>query len=197
MINYSSENLAGHFTILADEILTGNISTIGIHTGAELTLDNYKFLLAGSFDNATPNNRWNILVSSEAKFDIFTLAASLSSQKEGTWQGVEVGASIATDITDEIIVKLGGQWDDHNSEQWGWIGGQWKIAVALEAKFTETLAFTGEVGVDAMVTPPISIAYGSAELKWELEDNLKASIKAWGNENGAYSFTFLASKKFK
>ncbi len=190
-LGYAGDTLAAHITFGADDILTGAVASWAVHAGAEVTIDMFKFLVAANFDSASV---WNALVAAQATFDMFTLAASAYANSTN---GVEFAGSIAADVTDTVTVKLGGQWDDHNTTTAN--DEQWKVAAQVSAAVTETVTLVAELGVDGKTAAgaPQSVAFGSAEVKWAPGGDFTSSVKGWGNAEGAYKVTFKAAKKFQ
>ena len=186
VLNYSGDTLAAHITVVADDILTGTITSWGVHAGAELTLDMFKFLVAGAYDSF---GVWNVVASAEATFDMFVLAVSADADAGG----FGVGGSISADVTDTITVKLGGTYDVHALVP----DAQWKVAGQIAAKVTETITVTAEAGVDGVVVPGTTVGYGSLGVAWNPGGGFKSSLVVGGNAAGAYKVSFDASKSFE
>ncbi len=205
VLTYAGDTVVAHITVGADDVLTGTVSEWAVHAGAEVTVDMFKFLVAGGFQSITgaAQTGWNVMASVEAGFDMFTLAASVAASNDGsggitpaTTDNLELAVSIAADVTDTVTVKLGAQWDDENtgiaSDE------QWKVAAQLVAAVTENVTLTAEIGVDGKVPAgaPTTVAYGSVEAAWAPGGGFTSSVKGWGNAEGAYKLTFKAAKSF-
>ncbi len=191
VLNYSGDTLAAHITFVADDILTGTISQWSLHAGAEVTLDMFSILAAFNYESvALPT--WDALLSAKAMFDMFTIAASVYGNSAN---GLELAASISADVTDDVTVKIGGQWDDHDTTTAN--DEQWKAAVGIDAGVTENVTLSAEVGIDGEVVGPTTVGYGSITATWEPGGGFKSSITGEANAAGAYSVTFKSSKSFE
>ncbi len=188
VMNYFGDNVVAHLTVAGN----GATGVWAGHAGVEVTADVYKFLVAATFDNATPTNNWGVVASAQATFDMFTLAASVAA---ADGDDLELAASATAAVTDTVTVKLGVQWDDHDTTVT--LNEQWKVALGLSAEVTETITINAEVGaIGENTAPASSITYGEVGLVWNPGGGYSSSVTAGGNSAGAYTLTYTAAKSF-
>ncbi len=200
VLEYAGEGITAHITGAAGGILTGAVTSWGLHAGVTGTFDNFKVRAAGAFTSNTVDTFYNLLASGEATFDMFKIA--LSAETAGgsaTPTTVGVGGSIGATVTEGVSINLGARWFDENTAVANTEGYQ--VAAQLVAAVTETVSITGEVGVYgttyAVAPESQTDFYGKAQLDWKPGGGFTSSLAGEVHQNGAYKVTFKAAKEFK
>lgn len=162
-----------HATIVVGNILTDVPNAIrpwGLHTGGTFNFDNFKVRAALAADNT---GYWNGLLSGEAAFDLFTLAASAefintgnnpvnvngrpATHPLGAGYGPQLpanvsqlglGVSAGFQATETIKINAGFRYFDADTTSVLAVNSSsWQAALQLVASLTDTIEATGEVGV--------------------------------------------------
>ncbi|HEY8596109.1 MAG TPA: porin [Devosiaceae bacterium] len=196
VMNYAGDNLTGHITLVSSNILDNTMThEWGIHAGATATMDNFKIRGAVA---ANSNGYWNGLISGEAGFDMFTIAASAEANSEDEWGA---GASVTAKLTDTVTLNVGARYYDFNTNISN--ADLWEVAAAITADVSETLSVTGKVG---MLKPGSfqqgvfgygDVTYGSVGATWTPGGGFTASLTGEANSESAYKVTFDAKKTFE
>lgn len=208
VMQYAGDNLTAHATIAVTNVLGSGTGAPdrqwAIHTGATATMDNFK--LRGALA-ANSNSWWDGLVTGEATFDMFTLAASAEATSEDEWGA---GGSVTAQLTDTVKLNVGGRYFNFNNNYDNL--DAWEAAAALTADVTESLSLTGKVGWLSRgdgfpgglgvfgsnpVTGSDSVTYGSVAANWAPGGGFTSSVTAEMNSESAYKITFDAKKEFK
>jgi hypothetical protein len=192
VLNYSGDSVAAHLTVVADDVLTGTISTWAIHAGVEVTYDMFKFLVAAGYDSTSGD--YDILASAQATFDMFTLAAAVGASQVGALNGVEAGISATAAVTDTVTVMLGARWDDHDTATAN--DELWNIDAGIKAEVTETITLTAGIGVQGDVALATQEFYGNVGVAWAPGGGFASSVDLEANQSGAYKVEFNAKKSF-
>lgn len=197
VMNYAGDNLTGHVTVVGTNVLDNTVydSEWAIHAGATATMDNFKIRGAVA---ANSNSWWNALVSGEADFDMFTIAASAEATSENEWGA---GASVGAKLTDTVSLNVGARYFNFNTNLTN--DDLWEVAASITADVSETLSVTGKVG---MLSPgsyntgwfgSSDVTYGSVGATWTPGGGFTASLTGEANSESAYKVTFDAKKTFE
>ncbi|UJW85391.1 hypothetical protein [Devosia sp. SL43] len=193
VISYGGETISAHFTAVAGEILDGSLDDFAIHTGVTATFDKFKARAALA---ANDTGWWNGIISGEAKFDMFALAAAVDANAEREWSAV---GSATIDITEEIVLKGAVRYLDSDTAIADDEGLEVRLRAEYKATEALTLAFEGGniwVGAGA-VNGSQSIFDGLVEATWAPGGGFEATSAVAANSLGAYKVSFTASKDFE
>jgi len=206
-IAYAGDNLTAHLSVLAGGVLDGTVEEYGYHAGLTATFDAFKIrgALAGVHNTVLNQTNWQGLLSAQATFDMFTLAASVEGVNTNGTQALGFGGSAGFAVTDGIQINIGGRYFDEDTSVAD--TESYQIAAQLVAAVTETLKLTGEIGVFGSNDPVNGFAavagtydnvfYGSAEVAWAPGGDFTTSLKGTAYSNGGYKATFKAAKTFQ
>ena len=204
-IAYAGDNLTAHLSVLAGGVLDGTVEEYGYHAGLTATFDAFKIrgALAGVHNTVLNQTNWQGLLSAQATFDMFTLAASVEGVNTNGTQALGFGGSAGFAVTDGIQINLGGRYFDEDTSVAD--TESYQIAAQLVAAVTETLKLTGEIGVYGSNSTSLggtlgtyeNVFYGSAEVAWAPGGDFTTSLKGTAYSNGGYKATFKAAKTFQ
>lgn len=184
---------SAHATVYVNNILNNVASEWAIHTGATFNFDNFKVRAALAADDS---GFWNGLLSGEAAFDLFTLAASTEFTSNDE---LGFGASAGFQATDDIKINLGFRYLDSDTTIAGGTTESWQAALQVVATLTETITATGAVGVYGGGTLPVAndpVAYVDLGVDYNPGGGFKTGAGVNINALGAYEVRFNASKSF-
>ncbi|MCR6671552.1 hypothetical protein [Devosia ginsengisoli] len=193
VVNYASDNLTAHVSLLAGDILDGSFDDIALHSGLTATFDIFK--LRGAFA-ANNSGWWNALASAEATFDMFTLAATIDGTSER-----ELGllGSATAKLNDSFTVKLAARYLDADVNLANDEGTE--VRGRVEYAASETLTLAAEAGYlwagAAAPSGTQTIADGLLELTWEPGGGFESTAAIAANSIGAYKVSFTASKTYE
>ncbi|SFZ81287.1 hypothetical protein SAMN02983003_0416 [Devosia enhydra] len=210
VINYKGDGVTAHVTGGAFGVLDADVNNYFVHAGATGTFDNFRVRGAFGYESDLASTGaddavWNALVSAEATFDIFKLAAAFDyADGDAVDEQYGVALSAAFTVTDTVGINLLGRWA-HNENVVAAEADTYHVAAQLVASVTESIKLTGEVGgyfndggfaVTGQADTD-SIYYGSLEAAWAPGGGYTASIKGEVNSVEAYRATFKAAKSFQ
>jgi hypothetical protein len=195
VVAYNTDDIKAHVSLAVDEPLNGNFDDWVLHSGFQGTFDTFK--VVGAY-GANSGGESNALGSISADFDNFTIAASgeyVNDNGDIEWG---VGASIASEVSDGVTVKLG--WRHYDNDDNAPFDTLDQVAAQVVAAVSDEVTLTGEVGAYAngvnAANGPTSIFYGSGKVEWNPGGDFKASLKGEVNSNSAYKITTTAEKSF-
>ncbi len=193
VIVYGSETLTAHLTLVAADILDGDLDKFGFHGGVSAVFDNIKARAALA---ANDSGWWNGLLSGEASFDMFTIAAAVDANSEREWSTV---GSAAVDVTELVVLKGAVRYVDSDTAIADDEGFEVRLRAEYEASEALTLAFeAGHIWVGAAaVSGEQSIFDGTVEAIWAPGGGFEATSALSANTLGAYKVSFTASKDFE
>jgi hypothetical protein len=203
LLEYRGDGITAHVTGAAGGVLDGDIEAYAVHAGVTATFDNFRVrgAFAGSNDVVSDEYYWSALASAEATLDLFKLAVSADvASFNGDRTDYGIGGSVGMEVTEGVEINLGGRYH-HPDETSGEFAG-YQIAAQLVAAVTETIEFTGEVGVygtDSLANPDQvqTDFYAGVGLGWNPGGGFESEITAQAQQNGAYAVSFEASKSFE
>lgn len=193
VVNYAGENLTAHLSVMAADVLDGDIEAYAAHAGFTATLDAFK--LRGAVA-ANESGWWNALASAEATFDMFTLSATVDGTSER-----ELGLTGAAEaaVTEQFKVKLAARYLDADTAIVDNEGIE--LRGRVEYAVLESLTLGAEVGhLWTGANAPSgaqSITDGLLDLTWSPGGDFDATASVGANSIGAYTVTFTASKSFQ
>ncbi|QDZ10407.1 hypothetical protein [Devosia ginsengisoli] len=192
VVNYGSEQLTAHVSVLAGGILDGSFNDIALHSGVTATFDIFK--LRGAFA-ANNSGWWNALASAEATLDMFTLAGTIDGTSE---RELGLTGAATAKLNDSFTVKLAARYLDADVNLANDEGTELRGRVEYAASETLTLAAEGGYLWTGAAAPSgtQTIADGLLELIWTPGANFGSSIAVAGNSIGAYKVSFLASRTY-
>jgi hypothetical protein len=193
VISYGGETISAHFTAVAGDILDGTFEDFAIHTGVTATIDKFKARAALA---ANDTGWWNGLISGEATFDMFALAAAVDANSEREWSAV---GSATIDITEQVVLKGAVRYLDSDTAIADDEGFEVRLRAEYKATEALTIAFEGGhlwVGAGA-VNGSQSIFDGLVEATWAPGGGFEATSAIAANTLGAYKLSFTASKAFE
>ncbi|MET3925056.1 hypothetical protein [Devosia sp. 2618] len=193
VLNYGSDTLTAHISVLAGGVLDGSLDDLAIHTGVTAIFDAFK--LRGAFA-ATNDGWWNALASAETTIDMFTLAATIDGTSE---RELGLVASASAKLNDSFTVKLAARYLDADTTVNDDEGAE--IRARVEYKATEALTLAAEAGhLWTGANAPSgtqSITDGLLELTWAPGGNFEATTAIAANTIGAYKLSFTATKSYE
>jgi hypothetical protein len=197
VVGYNGDSVTAHITGAAGGILDGVVEWFGVHAGAEVRFDNFKLLGAFAANNS---GFINGLVSGQATFDMFTIAASAEMTTGGGQTQFGAGASISAKVTDGVTLNLGGKFFDPDLSVGGDSFSQAEIQVV--ASVTETITLTGGVGVQQQANPGALSPYATGIVAWNpgggFTTSLRGDVQTGLNVGNGFGFRteFNAAKTF-
>ncbi len=188
-VGYAGETVSAHGTIIGNDILTADIASWAYHAGFTANVQQFAFRAALAGDDT---GYWNALASGEANFDMFTLAASVEAADDNY---LGFGGSAGANVTDGVAINIGARWADNNTD----VDDDeiWQAAIQVVADVTETITVTGELGLHGRTDGSDEVTYGEAELAWAPGGGFESTVGAELNSEGAYKFSYTASKSFE
>jgi len=196
---------SAHLTAIVDDVLDGfDSSNFYIHTGATVNFDPVSVRGAVAYDGL--NDYWAGLLSAEATFDMFTVAATV----EGTnYDEFGFGASVGANITETVEVNVGFRYFNEGSGFTRTSSGEvfapvpdletWQVEAEVVAAVAENLEASVNLGLINGGTIPggeDQLIYGGVGLEYAPGGNLTIDGGAEVNSIGAYQLSFGASKSF-
>ena len=193
VISYGSETLTAHLTVVAADILDGQLDKFGLHAGASAVLGNLKARAALALNDS---GWWNGILSGEATFEMFTLAATVDADSEREWGAV---GSATVDVTEAVALKGAVRYFDSDTA----ISDDEGFEVRLRAEYKATEALTlavegGHIWVGANANAGAQQIFdGLVEATWAPGGGFEATSAVAANTLGAYELSFTASKAFQ
>lgn len=193
VISYGSENLTAHLTLIAADILDGQLDKFGFHAGVSAVFDRFKARAALA---ANDSGWWNGILSGEATFEMFTLAAAVDANSEREWSAV---GSATVDLTESVVLKGAVRYLDSDTD----IADDEGFEVRLRAEYKATEALTlavegGHIWVGAgAASGSQAIFDGLVEATWAPGGGFEATSAVGANSLGAYKVSFTASRDFE
>ncbi|HWA18566.1 MAG TPA: hypothetical protein VG757_06175 [Devosia sp.] len=195
VVAYNTDDIKAHASFAADGILAGGIADWVFHSGFEGTFDMVS--IVGAY-GTNSDGMSNALGSVSATFDNFTIAGSGEWFQDTNATEWGVGASIASEVSDGVTVKLG--WRHYENDDNAPFDTLDQVAAQVVAAVSDEVTLTGEVGAIAnganSLNGPTSVFYGSGKVEWNPGGDFKASVKGEANSWGAYKITTTAEKSF-
>ncbi|KRA43265.1 hypothetical protein [Devosia sp. Root635] len=193
VVNYAGDTLTAHISVLAGQVLDGTFNDLALHSGVTATFDAVKLRAALAANNS---GWWNALASAEARFDMFTLAATVDATSA---RELGLVGSAEARLNDQFTVKLAARYLDADTaladDQGAELRGRIEYAVA------ESLTLAAEAGhlwTGAAAPSGIQgITDGLLELTWTPGGDFEASTAIAANSLGAYKASFTASKSYQ
>jgi len=215
VVQYAGSNLTAHITGAAIGILDGEVEQWAMHAGATGTFDTFKVRGAVGYNgiedfgvnDGETIDIWNALLSAQASFDMFTIAASgeYSYSELTDREGYGFGGSVGATVTEGVAINLGGRYfsvDDIDGDLDE--TESWQVAAQLVAELAETIKVTGELGVyggefveENDFIDEDQVYYGAAELAWEPGGGFSSAVRGEAYSSDAYKFVFKAAKTFE
>lgn len=190
IVQYSSDILDTHLTVLADEVLRGSVNDWAVHAAATADFDDLRVRGAAAFNN---DGWWNVLGTADAELDMFTLAVGAEATSEDE---IGMAASVAAEVTKQITLNLG-------SRAFREADSDLTIDTVFEAEyeFTEAITLIAGGGYIYESDTPVGITYGRASLEWNSNDIFEAELTARvhsrpGSPLG-HEITFGAKREFE
>ncbi|WP_116654337.1 porin [Pelagibacterium sediminicola] len=183
-----------HATVVAGNILGAGATTWGLHTGATFNFDNFKVRGALALDDT---GDWNALLSGEAAFDMFTLAASAEFLNTAGVNELGLGASVGFQATETVKINAGFRYFDPNTAAANDEG--WQAALQVVAAVAEGIEASAAVGAYGGGTIPAAndpVAYVDLGLTYKPGGGFETGVGLEANALGAYKVKFNAKKSF-
>jgi hypothetical protein len=212
-----------HLTAVVGNILTDHPDAVrpwGVHAGGTFNFDNFKVRGAVATDDT---GYWNALLSGEAAFDMFTIAASAEFINTGsnpanvgnpaavppvaygpvlTANVSQFGAGVSAGFqaTDTIKINAGFRYFDADTSAAGDEG--WQAALQVVAAIAEGIEATGTVGVyggEILAANPATgdtISYIDLSVAYKPGGGFETAAGVEFNSEGAYKLKFNAKKTF-
>lgn len=190
VVQYSTDNIDAHVTVLADEVLTGSVKDWAVHTAATADFDDFRVRAAAAFNN---DGWWNLLGTADAAFDIFTLAFGAEATSE---EELGIAASVSAEVTKEVTLNLG-------SRAFREADADLTVDTVFEAEyeFSEAITLIAGGGYIYGSDTPVGISYGRASLEWNAEDIFEAELTARVHSRPGgplgHEITFGATRSFE
>lgn len=220
VLGYKGETVSAHITGIAYGVLDGQVEAFAVHAGATGTFENFQVRAAIGYDsnfkpytNIVPGpNTIGVgapgsigavlhgLLTGQATFDIFTLAATGQFASHQGATDFELSGRAGVEVTDGITLNLQGTYFRDSAPV-----GLDTFRAQADARFavTETLALTAAVGgffgsgVAAGNAGDNTIFYGAIGAQWNPGGNFSSEINLEANDLGAVRSTLSASKTFE
>jgi hypothetical protein len=139
---------------------------------------------------------WNGILSGEATFEMFTLAAAVDANSEREWGAV---CSATVDVTEAVALKGAVRYFDSDTAISDDEGFEVRLRAEYEATEELTLALEGGhiwVGANANAGAQ-QVFDGLVEATWAPGGGFEATSAVAANTLGAYKVSFTASKAFE
>lgn len=192
IVAYKGDNLTGHVTVAAIDVLGGNADKFAVHSGLTATFDIFKARAAFAANN---EGWWNGLLSGEATFDLFSLAATVDATSEREWGAVVSGSANVNDATKLQLALRYLDTDTNVSNDEGI-----ELRGRVEYQASEAILLAAEIGnvwVGAnAASGEQSIFDALIETTWTPGGGFEATASFAANTLGAYKASFTASKSF-
>ncbi|WP_196259063.1 porin [Pelagibacterium limicola] len=197
-----------HLTVLADDALNSFANAVwGFHAGATAKFDQFALTAALSGNS---QEYFNGLISGQATFDLFTIAASAEFASVGAGNpsgpGVDVtglgfGGSVGFQATDTVKINLGARYWDWDSGDAVAAGTEvWQIALGASFEVSDGLTVDGAVGYKTAGTfaalPDDGAFYGELGVAYKPGGGFETGAGLEVNSYGAYKLKFNAKKTF-
>lgn len=185
-----------HATVVIGDVLdnAGGANPWGFHTGATFDFDNFKVRGALAVDDT---GYWNALLSGEAAFDMFTLAASAEFiNTAAAVNQMGLGASVGFQATETVKINAGFRYFDPNTAAAG--GEGWQAALQVVAAVAEGIEASAAIGAygNAALAPNDPLAYVDLGLTYKPGGGFETGVGLEANAQGAYKVKFNAKKSF-
>lgn len=193
VVNYASDTLSAHLSLLAGGALDGTVESYAMHAGVTATFDGAK--VRGAFAS-NDSGWWNALASIEKTVDIFTLSATADGTSEN-----EIGFTAAAEakLNQQFTVKIAARYLDPNTGVIDDEGAE--IRGRVEYAATEKLTLAAEAGHlftgAAAPSGTQGITDGLLELTFKPGADFEATTAVAANTLGAYKVSFTASRTFQ
>jgi len=166
-----------HATFVYDDLISNAVNNWGFHTGATFNLDNAKIRGAFSTDQASV---WTALISAQATFDMFTLAAGAEFQAANQWEAAISGvAKVDDNVTLTAAVRL----ED---------GNLWDVALKGAFKVSDTLTASAKINFDEA-----SVTTLNTDLDWAPGGGTTVNVGFNASSTGATSVSTKFAKTFE
>ena len=213
VLQYAGEGVTAHATGIAYGVLDGDVESYAFHAGATGTFDNIAVRAAVAYDSNFKNVAQGFgaaagtaqgfavltgVLTAQATFDIFKLAASGEFASFDDATDYDVSGNIGVNVTDGVSLNLLGLYfrDNHNDLDTARVQGSLGFAA------TETIGLTAAIGVDfgdgvgAGNGGDENIVFGSVGATWKPGGGVDTSVVFEANDTGAYRTTVAAGKSF-
>lgn len=167
IVQYGSDIIDAHVTVLADEVLMGSVKDWAVHSAATADFDDFRVRAAVAFNN---DGWWNVLGTADAEFDMFTLAVGAEATSEDE---LGLAGSISAEVTKEVTLNLG-------SRAFREADADLTVDTVFEAEyeFSEAITLIAGGGYIYESDSPAGITYGRASLEWNSDDLFEAELSA-------------------
>lgn len=184
---------------------TGAANPWSFRAGATANFDNFKVRGAFAVDD---QSYWNALLSGEAAFDMFTIAASAEFINTGnalpasTGQPINTsqfgaGASVGFQATETVKINAGFRYFDPNTAVANDEG--WQAALQVVAAVAEGIEASGAIGAyggGQLLPANDPVAYVDLGLTYKPGGGFETGVGLEANALGAYKVKFNAKKSF-
>lgn len=162
--------------IFDDVILAPN--TWYLHAGVTVNVDE-DISVRAAFDTNEAGN-WGAVLTGQATFDMFTLAAGAEFFQTGAWEAAVSGEA---EVNDAVTVTVAGRWDDLNN---------WDIAAQGVFAVSDNLDLTAKVNFDQA-----SVTTFNADLDWTPGGDFEAGLGVMVDSTGQSALSASFSKSFE
>lgn len=182
---------------------TGAANPWSFRAGATANFDNFKVRGAFAVDD---QSYWNALLSGEAAFDMFTIAASAEFINTGTsgagghpanTSQFGAGASVGFQATETVKINAGFRYFDPNTAVANDEG--WQAALQVVAAVAEGIEASGAIGAyggGQLLPANDPVAYVDLGLTYKPGGGFETGVGLEANALGAYKVKFNAKKSF-
>ena len=187
---YESDAIDGHVTLLVDEVLTGVAKDWAIHAGMTADFDDFRVRAALAANN---DGWWNGLLTADAEFDIFTIAAGAEMTSE---QEFGIAGSVAAEVAEGVVINLG-------SRALREADSDLAIDTAIEGEIdlTETIVLIAGGGYIHESDDPNGLTYGRVTLEWtpggDFETELTGRVHSRPGTDLGYELIVGATQSFQ
>jgi hypothetical protein len=200
VLQYQGEGVTAHVTGVAFGVLDGTVNEFAVHAGATGTFDIVKVVGAVGYSSAYKGVAGKQvitgLISAQATFDMFTLAASAEAANWGGATDTSVGGKIGFSVADGVTLNLDGAWF-HNGHDGT---DTQRVAASAAVAVTETLTLSAEAGgfFGNGVTAPgdDTILYGKVGVVWAPGPKTSVGANVEVHDDGAWRTELTTAQSF-
>lgn len=164
-----------HATFVLDDVIQA-ANNWALHTGATFNVDQMSFRAAFATDNLSA---WNALLSAQATFDMFTLAAGVEFRPANVWEAAVSGEA---KVDDNVTLTAAARFDNANN---------WDVALKGAFKISDTLTASAKVNFDES-----NLTKLNTDLDWAPGGGATVNVGFNADSTGATSIDTKFKKTF-
>ena len=165
-----------HATFAMDDVIQA-ANNWALHTGATFNVDDMSFRAAFATDNTSA---WNALLSAQATFDMFVLAAGVEFRPANVWEAAVSGEA---KVDDNVTLTAAARFDNANN---------WDVALKGAFKVSDTLTASAKVNFDEA-----NLTALETDLDWAPGGGAKVNVGFNADSAGNTSLSTKFSKSFE